>query len=950
MNYRDYLNIIRIAINGKTGNRNAPITSDVIRQEALSMIRRLNAEDLSQELIDELVRDLECVYNTWIDQPLTLTDGDHIPWLHQKQTSITWQYWDRYRLFLMESGWAEATVNRLDDVTKDTLGLLEDPGREGNWDVRGLVVGHVQSGKTANYAGLVCRAIDAGYKVIVILAGTLNNLRCQTQIRMDEAVLGFDSIHNLDRVNRESIGVGRIDRCKTPVDTITTRNEDGDFKRNVANQFSINPGGHPLLFIIKKNGSVLRNLVQWVEWASHSHGTAGGRPIIRDVPLLVIDDEADYGSIDTRRQQRDETGSIDEDHDPTIINQRIRQLLFYFEKSAYVGYTATPFANIFIHPKSCLREFGEDLFPRNFITCLPTPSDYMGPSQVFGITSSPESDMVEDDGLPVIREIADSQEWVPPSHRNHHRPVYNNQEAIPPSLQRAIMSFVLACAIRRARGQVAVHNSMLIHVTRFVSVQNAVYNQVSEYLSGLQRRLQYGDGDRTPSLMDEFHALWEEDFYPTSHAICPNDAEEVPWSILKDHIAAAALAIASVRQINGTAGDILDYLEHRNTGLSVIAIGGDKLSRGLTLEGLTVSYFLRTSRMYDTLMQMGRWFGYRPGYKDVCRLYLPVDLREWFRHITMASEELRQEFTRMVAVGGKPSDYGLKVRSHPTLLVTAPVKMRQGAEFNISFAGKISETVVFLKDPDSIRNNSTATTELLRRMSAIRKPVRPSRAYSHGVTQRWNGLLWEDIPANEICRFLREYRTHEAARRVDVRMLAGYIENVNSSPMAGLSSWSVFLASGSGIQNDLLSSINEELSPVRRAWHPDFNPSEKGPQSAYRIRRLLSPIDEAVDIDAGEWDQAQAITYQAWLSNTNPNRPSTPPEIPAGWSLRQVRNRNRGLLIIYPLEPDDQKSELGVGGPPIFGFGISFPGNPDDAGVSYVVNRVYQDQEIGVME
>ena len=135
-----------------------------------------------------------------------------------------------------------------------------------------------------------------------------------------------------------------------------------------------------------------------------------------------------------------------------------------------------------------------------------------------------------------------------------------------------------------------------------------------------------------------------------------------------------------VRMINGTAKDALDYSEYEGAGLKVIAIGGDKLARGLTLEGLCVSYFLRASRMYDTLMQMGRWFGYRPGYLDLCRLYTTPDLSEWFGHIADAAEELREEFDIMAATGATPREYGLKVQSHPVLMVNLKAKDEVGEE------------------------------------------------------------------------------------------------------------------------------------------------------------------------------------------------------------------------------------------------------------------------------
>lgn len=949
MEYNALLNICRIMISERLKKEDKTITSELIKSSINGILKNLGIV-VTEDNVMRLLKDLESIFTTWIDFPLTLVDGTHKPWLPSKQQQISWQYWERYRQYLIELGWAEKTVNRLDEITFDILGQMEDPDREGNWDIRGLVVGHVQSGKTANYAGLICRAIDAGYKVIVVLAGTLNNLRSQTQIRIDESVLGFDSVHNLDRKGREPIGVGRIAACYPPVDTVTTRSEKGDFKRTVANQFGINPGGNPLIFIIKKNGSVLRNLIQWVEWASRSHGTADGRPIIRHVPLLVIDDEADYGSVDTRRQSRDGDGQINEDHNPTVINQRIRQLLLYFEKSAYIGYTATPFANIFIHPHSNLPDYGDDLFPRNFITCLPNPSDYIGPEQIFGLVREDNTTLEAEEGLPLIRDVDDAYEWIPPRHPNHYIPTYKNEQVIPPSLKNAILSFILSSAIRKARNQDRSHNSMLIHVTRFVSVQQEVYNQVREYLTEIKNRLRYGDGDRKPDILDEFHQLWETDYTKTSGEMITSSELPLEWDLVRENLTHAALKIVSVRQINGTVGDILDYYEHKDTGLSIIAVGGDKLSRGLTLEGLTVSYFLRTSHMYDTLMQMGRWFGYRPNYVDVCRLYLPEELLHWFRHITIASEELRNEFAYMTTIGGKPIDYGLKVRSHSSLLVTAPVKMRQGTELYLSYEGSICETVVFHKRESFLRNNHKAAIDLIDRITAIKKPkLNPTKRYSDEYSQKWSGLLWSGIDSKEICRFLGEYQTHEDARKVDVRLISKYIEQQSNSNDNNLSEWSVFLANGSKGFASLPSSVKRKIRLSYRAWNRNYNPKKKGVQTAYRIGRLLNPVDECIDLGTMEWLKAMDLTLKSWENNKGHRKSSTPPTFPDGRVVRALRSTKKGLLMLYFLEPDFEKSDIGDE-VPIVAIGISFPSNYMDVKIPWIVNTVYQDQEFGEME
>lgn len=897
--------------------------------------------------IQRLVGGLETNYNTWIDRPRALVDDKHVPWLPDKMDKIRWQYWNRYRIFLQENNWAEQSVNSVDDTSKTILGFLEDPLREGEWDVRGLVVGHVQAGKTANYTGLICRALDTGIKVVIVLTGIHDSLRCQTQLRIDEGVLGYDSIHNLD-FEREAMGVGRIAACDYPIDTITTRDQNGDFNKNVAMHFGINPGGHPLIFIIKKNASILRHLYNWVKWASQRHGTADGKPYIRNVPLLLIDDEADLGSINTKKF--DQVAVENDDYNPTTINRRIRQILLAFEKSAYVGYTATPFANILIHPSHATQTYGDDLFPRNFIVSLPTPSNYMGPVQVFGVKSSPDTGVEEVAGLPLVRPVLDSQEWIPSSHKKQHLPKHGDDRTLPPSLKKAIMSFMLVIAARRARGQNKAHNSMLIHVTRFQMVQEQVWGQVLGYLLELQRRAQYGDGDRKPTLIEEFREIWENDFVQTSSSI--PDSPVTNWQEVQTHLLPAVHSVSQPRLINGSSKDVLDYLENKEKGLNVIAVGGDKLSRGLTLEGLSVSYFLRTSRMYDTLMQMGRWFGYRPGFGDLCRVYLPPDLAKWFRDITLANEELRQEFDHMAAIGGKPSDYGLKVRSHSTLLVTAPAKMRAGTKLDISFSGNVLETVVFHRTTIFVENNAKAVLGFMDTLTKIAKPVRPEKiTYGNGKTQTWNGLRWDDVPPTEIIHFLNEYKTHEDARKVNVRLLAEFIKKMNRNDVGFLKKWTVFIAQGSGEQVfNLPKSLGGTFKTVTRAWHSDYKPKEGDTPEFYRIRRLVNPPDEGVDLDTKNWDHAMRKTIKYWRDNPDSRKSDEEPSLPSGWALREVRGTDHGLLIIYPLEADDQKTAAGMRGSPVFGISFSFPKNEHDEKVRYIVDKIYWDQEYGDME
>ena len=902
---------------------------------------------------DRLVRDLEARFDVWIGRETTLEgNDDHVSWLNAERAQ-GWRYWPRYRQHL-ESSWALSSIDSLDTVTDRVLSLLEDPNRDGTWDRRGLVVGHVQSGKTSNYIGLICKAADAGYKLIVVLSGLHKNLRSQTQMRLDEGFLGYETLPPQEAHTQDlrTIGAGLVDPDPAiRPDYVTNRADNGDFSRAVANSLGINPGGRPLLFVIKKNVSVLRNLQSWVDRVADAREADTDRPILRNVPLLVIDDEADLASVDTRQQDFDEEGQPDPEHDPTAINRRIRRFLFCFEKSAYVGYTATPFANIFIHEQGTTAEQWEDLFPRSFIMTLPAPSNYIGPVRIFGL--EPDADVANTvEPLPLHRPVTDHAEsldpreregWMPPRHVNGHVPRYEGVDNLPPSLRHAIHAFVLSCAARRVRGHSSQHNSMLVHVTRYTVVQHAVFAQVEELLQQLRRRIVRGEGASAASAVSDLRRMWDEDFLPTTAAVRQqvDDPEivDVSWVEVEEHLA-RVISDISVREINGTAGDVLDYDTHHATGLNVIAIGGDKLARGLTLEGLTVSYFLRASRMYDTLMQMGRWFGYRPGYLDLCRLYTTPDLAEWFQHITEASEELRQEFDHMVAVGGTPKQYGLRVKSHPALMVTSRVKMRNGTALQLSFAHSISETVVFHRDSQQISKNFRAADNFIRRLGAPSENG-PTRSRPNGATHNWSGsYFWSDVDAVEIMEFLDTYTTHDSAVRVHSRILREFIQA--QVGVDELVSWRVALISGGrGGQYELGShSISlTERSPSNRGGH-----LREGDR--YVVRRLLAPRDEAIDLDLEEYDTALRMTIDNWREDPGRSRRQEEPTTPSGPSIRRRRNARNGLLLLYPLSPAGDHVDGDV---PVIGFGISFPWSPSARTVTYTVNNVYSQQEFGLV-
>ena len=889
-----------------------------VRWAAETAVGAMGNRDSEQEVdVDSLARELEANVNVVVGPSSTLTDdaSDHIPWLADRRASIEWGFTRRYHRFLRErKGWAIPTLQRSNELTDRVLDLLEYPDRPGVWDRRGMVVGEVQSGKTSNYIELICKAADAGYKFMVILTGTTNSLRAQTQLRFDEGFLGWDTRLNLalDSTNKR-VGVGTL-MGESLLRAIPSTNADerGDFRLSVANQFNVRLGGDPVIMVVKKNGSVLRNLTRWARTQSLMESSGP----IPNMPTLVIDDESDHASVNTRPV--DPGG----DEDPTVINGRIRELLGAFEKSAYIGYTATPFANIFIHPEGDAAGYGRDLFPRDFLVNLPVPSNHVGPTKLFGLADDSDDDAPVA-ALPLVRLVDDHRELIPNVHRSNWV-----VRGIPDSLRGAMRAFVLTCAARAARGDEGQHNSMLVHVTRFVNVQEQVAELVGFELRELQNRIRYGDGEAPRPIMDELRTMWMDDFVPTSEgvrALYPElmvGCRDVSWEDVRSRLVESSQRI-EVKVINGAARDALDYWD-RPDGLSAIAIGGDKLSRGLTLEGLSVSYYLRASRMYDTLLQMGRWFGYRPGYPDLCRLYTTDELRDFYSHITTATEELREEFELMAGRGMSPSDFGLRVRNHPAgLAITAANKMRNGTRMTVSYSADITETISFDRDPGVNGRNLDLLGRFIKSLGSPR-------------VDRLNNMVWSEVPGEQVADLMGYITVHPGSRKARGEYIARYIRSQNAA--GGLVDWTVVLISNQRHQGGEPVEVGGwRVHPAQRSPHP---PDDVEQDRVYRIRRLVNPTDETLDLSDDQRKWALDQTIQQHLDQGKGSRHRDIPTRPSGPNIRRARPPQCGLLLLYTLENTD------AAGRPFVGFAASFPEAERDTPVEYMVNTVYWQEEL----
>lgn len=851
---------------------------------------------------------LMSIYSVRVE-PMQILEGRdrRKPWLmaFKAEETSKWPFWNRYKYYLEhQKGFEPAAIQGVDDMTDKILDRFFNPLKT---DViinkKGLVVGQVQSGKTANYTGLICKAADTGFNLIIVLAGIHNNLRSQTQLRLDEGFLGFDTqFERASTKETTKIGVGLIPGFEDAIaNSYTTNAEKGDFTSRSANTAGFNFNApQPALLVVKKNSSVLKRLNTWL----NTHAEKGK---INNKSLLMIDDEADNASINTNASNED----------PTTINKYICSILNKFNRTAYVGYTATPFANIFIPLDDT------NLFPRDFIINLPAPSTYIGPDKVFGTSLTPDD--TNDDLLPIVTPINDFHSFVPNKHKKDDvKPSLNE---VPESLRLAIKCFIVTCAIRILRGQEHKHNSMLIHVSRFQSWQNHIKDLVSKVFNYYKQEIEVGD----KMVLEELRHVFEVDrgdyksYKTTTQTILESKFKSIDdsliihkWEDVKGQLFKAVQKIA-VKSINGSSNDALTYYDNKDEGISVIAIGGDKLSRGLTLEGLSISYFLRASKMYDTLMQMGRWFGYRSGYVDLCRLFTSSELNEWYRHITLASEELREEFSYLYEVGGTPEDYALRVRNHPGVLqITSLSKMRYANTVEVSWAGRLVETYQLLKDKESRHTNFVDVDTLLCDLGSYEL--------------KGKNYLWRNVSLEKIIVFFENYRLPASMVKVNLGAITEYIKQVNKS--GELSDWNVVLMNKPTgekvLEHDGYLSNGLGFNYFLRVPSNDSTDN-------YLLRKnhiLGNPRDEFIDLDESKLTAALEETNQK-LKDRNQSYPS--PKL----VREKYRDIKHPLLIIYPIKPtNDYVTSNADGNEPYMSFAISFPHTNTGVAISYSVNQL----------
>ena len=731
---------------------------------------------LTDEETKETIAELQYRLPVKMDRGAFVKEKDHVSWYYAAKGDIKPEFWTRYSTYLTKyANFNSDVIRSIDVATDDMMDLLSDPRTQVEFQRRGLVIGDVQSGKTSTYLALMNKAADAGYHIIILLTGTIEKLRRQTQGRTDEGFVGLDSTAFSKNKDTVYVGVGTIDSSVSGWAVTSTMS---DFNTSTASKLSGKLASitAPVVFVLKKNKSVLEKLETWLRLFNTNPSTGA-----IDSPLLLIDDEADNASVSTKPGE-----------DPTTINKFIRKILKLFSKASYVGFTATPFANIFIDPDSSQEMLGDDLFPRHFIYALEAPTNYIGAASLFPKDAKYHY---------MIKDNSDCEMYVPLKHPKDFVP-----GQLPLSLRKAIASFVITNAIRDLRGQKKKHRTMMVNISVFIDVQKRIAEQIDSYVREMQREVRNYYMMKDVALQYASMAFLKDvyDTYFANCGFCWDDIQVALWE---------AIAPIVVRYVNGgNAAKNLNYDENEEQGLRVIAVGGYSLSRGLTLEGLSTSYFYRNTRMYDTLMQMGRWFGYRPHYDDICQVWINPDAVDWYSYISEASEELKREVRRMQAEQRTPYDFGLCVRSDDaTLLVTARNKMRTAKDYTmiVSLSGNIIETPFIHTSPKIQAENLELTKKIIGSIMDDGYSLtidNPDYALS-------DKMQFLDVPERYVLDYLRGFQCHSANsnfRPSDI------VKQIESSQDDSLKYWDIVIASGTGSKEITLGGRN--IHSVRRSF------------------------------------------------------------------------------------------------------------------------------------
>lgn len=889
-------------------------TTDTLSSIVTKTCRKIFPELVSYGLISRELLDDDACLKEFVDaycDEYANTVGVHLlkgellskkdikPWVNERLSAGTlkWSSWANYSAYLRSRySFSKESLEALDDITNDVLDRMGDPKSTSVFRSQGLLMGDVQSGKTATYTAICHKAIDAGYRIIIVMTGMIESLRGQTQQRLNRDLIGLDIDSNGCQKNVIDITRNRNwtpNQLTTPLNDFNTNKIDASIAPEDSSQVSI--------LVIKKNARILKNLLDWF-----TKSLADVR--VSDIPCLVIDDEADNASINTKED------------DIATINRQIRELLNVFHQVSFLAVTATPFANVFIDPQidpktgeekeDCL----SDLFPRDYILCLPPPKEYLGVERLFGQTAETNGEsfkyrcVIE---LPSRDKIKKDDVIV----------------ALPKELRKAVLYFACACTYEDFDARM--HNtSMLVHIARFVNFQEQLLEKINELIEEVKNFSDVNAGRTETSitsnpLYKELHTIWnkgtgDELWYtdPTHGSKPPSFAELSGYSweqVWKKRFGNAVKAIR-VLAINSQSNDrdLSAYYETHQA--KIIAVGGDALSRGLTLEGLCVSYFERSATAYDTLLQMGRWFGYRNAQAKYMRIWISESLVLSFRYIAEALEEFKQLLNAMRLQGREPINFGLKIKLAPrnsqVRLITASNKSRSAKKIRlcVDVAGRVFQSGALPCDEESLLANDKIIRDFV---FSLGKPI------DDGT----DDLAWTGVSGKAVASLLEHFKTVAWSNNILIADMADKLRgnygdwnvrviSVRDDDVFKVNrSWDLF---GTG---RMINCSVRSFSKVKQGRDVWIQPRNKAILSKQHFARGLSPDTK------NKLDEVLKEQKNATGNNTEPNLPAVVLSLPGA----------NPTLLIYPiLAVNDSKAKEGWTRPtPVFGLVFGLPSESD---------------------
>jgi len=738
--------------------------------------------------------------------------------------------WEFAKHQLLKEGRSQQEIDEVVKSSAEVLSLLSSPSAD-TFMSRGLVLGYVQSGKTTNFIATISQAADEGYRLIIVLSGVTNNLRRQTQERLERSLTG-----------------------ENPKNWNWLTSIDSDFNASMNANNLLSAPDNRVIAVVKKNNSRLKRLTRWIESVPIA--------VRQGLPVLIIDDEADQATVNSAKLLNRQTA----------INKTLTSMLkpTFLPKNAYLGYTATPFANILSNAKD-----DTQLFPRDFIYPLKRSDKYFGAEQLFGrepIDENEQAISTERDIIIAIDQADRSALGTLIDPNSNIVPI-----ELPDSLLEAIHWFLLATAARRVRSKKNGFSTMLIHTSGRIPCHNDMKTHVERYIKHLR--------GLTEDLIDnKFSKCWNK---RAGDGWLEGDSTALEWAEIKAEV---TVVLESCKLIvdNSKSEDRLVYdFESESTAVPYIVIGGNTLARGLTLEGLICSYFMRSSSAYDSLLQMGRWFGYRVGYEDLQRIWMQDDLISDFRHMALVEEEIRQNIEQMAAEGLDPSQVPIKIRDHKLLTITSVNKMNYAKRLQIGYSDTRVETISLDSKAEILLSNQLATKNLIEQVKNYGISI------SSKNPEGWP--VFNDVPWNIVSKFFDEYKWVDSATRADGKLLKAYIDAHQGT--GDLENWNIFVYQINSLNAPVIDLGNgiKATAIVRSAL------DKSAENQTVNIHHLVSSIDGSADVGLPK----KSVTAQ--LRSEGKKVSDT--------SLRILRKNspdsvNRGLLGIYIVDKDSKAEPM----------------------------------------